>query len=122
MAIRGIRGAINVDEDRPEAIRQATCALLEAIMHANPGLMPAEVASVILTVTQDLSSMFPASAVRESPGWEHVPLLCANEIPVPDDLPLCLRVLIHWNTDLPQSAIRHVYLGQAARLRPDVTG
>jgi chorismate mutase len=28
---------------------------------------------------------------------------------------------LHWNTDLPQDDIRHVYLGAAASLRPDLT-
>jgi len=45
--------------------------------------------------------------------------MCAREIPVPGSLSLCIRVLIHWNTVLPQSAIHHVYLGEAAKLRPD---
>jgi chorismate mutase len=54
-------------------------------------------------------------------GWDHVPMMCACEIPVPGGLPRCIRVLIHWNTDCAQSAIRHIYLHEAAKLRPDLS-
>ncbi len=80
---------------------------------------PQDLASALFTVTEDLSAAYPAAAAREL-GWTDVPLICAREIPVPGGLPRCIRVLLHWNTDLPQSAIRHVYLGAAAALRPDL--
>jgi chorismate mutase len=53
-------------------------------------------------------------------GWDQVPMMCAREIPVPDSLPKCIRVLIHWNTDKEQSEIQHVYLRDAVKLRPDI--
>jgi chorismate mutase len=121
MTIRGVRGAIAVEQDRPEDVLAATRELLEAIRQANPGLEPDDLASVFFTVTSDLHSTYPALAARQL-GWVHVPLLCACEIDVPDSLPRCIRVLLHWNTDRPQSAVQHVYLGQAAVLRPDLTG
>jgi chorismate mutase len=79
-----------------------------------------DLASAFFTVTEDLHSAYPSQAAREL-GWQHVPLICSREIPVPGGLPRCIRVLLHWNTDLPQHAIRHVYLGGAAELRPDLT-
>lgn len=118
MSMRGIRGAITVDVDRSEAVLAATRELLEGILKANPTLQPEDVASVIFTLTQDLHSAYPARAAREM-GWNLVPLLCANEISVPDGLPRCIRVLIHWNTDLSAEAVCHVYLRQAVSLRPD---
>lgn len=118
--LRGIRGATAVEDDQPEAIFRATRELLEKILLANPSLRPTEIASAIFTVTPDLRSAYPARAAREI-GWERVPMLCAQEIPVPDGLPFCIRVLIHWNTDLPSEAVQHVYLHQAASLRPDLT-
>jgi chorismate mutase len=120
MYMRGIRGATVTAEDSPEAIYAATGELLQAIVEANPGLNPEDIASVIFTVTEDLTSAYPARAAREL-GWRHTPLICAREIPVPGGLPRCIRALVHWNTDLPQEAIRHVYLGAAARLRPDLS-
>ncbi|MEW6648806.1 MAG: chorismate mutase [Chloroflexota bacterium] len=119
MAVRGIRGAITVDEDQPGAVLAATRDLLLNIQQANPGFDPAAVASILFTTTADLVSVFPAQAARQL-GWNLTPLICAQEIPVPGSLPRCVRVLIHWNCDLPQSDIQHVYLGEAASLRPDL--
>lgn len=119
MPVRGIRGAVTVENDRPEEILAATGRLLSAIIETNPGLCPEDVASVLLTVTDDLRSIYPARAAREL-GWTEVPLLCAQEIPVAGSLPRCIRVLLHWNTTILQREIHHVYLGEAAGLRPDL--
>jgi chorismate mutase len=119
MSIRGIRGATVVERDDPAEILAATRELLVEIRDANPSLTPDDLASVFFTVTPDLRSAYPARAARDL-GWDLVPLMCAVEIPVPGSLPRCIRVLIHWNTDLPQPAIHHVYLRDAIRLRPDL--
>jgi hypothetical protein len=65
-------------------------------------------------------SIFSTRAARQL-GWVNVPLMCMQEIPVPGGLPRCIRVLLHWNTDLPQPVIHHIYLEEAVRLRPDLT-
>ncbi len=119
MAVRGIRGATVVEVDQPDVILAATRELLQAILRANPTLNPEDIASAYFTVTDDIHSAYPAQAARQM-GWERVPLMCAREIPVPGGLPRCIRVLIHWNTDLSASSIKHVYLGAARQLRPDL--
>ncbi|HEU4745706.1 MAG TPA: chorismate mutase [Anaerolineales bacterium] len=119
MPIRGIRGATTVTADEPELILQATRELLEEILAENEGMQPEDVASAIFTVTDDLASTFPAQGARQM-GWGLVPMLCAREIPVPESLPRVIRVLVHWNTDLPQDRITHVYLRDAVKLRPDL--
>jgi chorismate mutase len=119
MPIRGIRGATTVSADEPDLILQATRELLEEILEENEGMQPEDVASAIFTVTDDLASTFPAQAAREM-GWSLVPMLCAREIPVPNSLSRVIRVLVHWNTDVPQSGITHVYLREAVKLRPDL--
>jgi chorismate mutase len=119
MPVRGIRGANVVPADQPDLILAATRDLLLAIIEANPTLLTDEVTSVLFTLTPDLTSAFPAQAARQL-GWIEVPLMCAQEIPVPGSLPRCVRVLIHWNTALSQRAIQHVFLGEARRLRPDL--
>ena len=119
MPIRGIRGATTVTADEPELILQATRELLEEILAENEGMTPEDVASAIFTVTDDLASTFPAQGARQM-GWGLVPMLCAREIPVPNSLPRVIRVLVHWNTDLPQNQITHVYLREAVKLRPDL--
>lgn len=119
MTIRGIRGATTVSADEPDLILQATRELLEVILGENVGMRSQDVASAIFTVTDDLVSTFPAQAARQM-GWEWVPMLCAREIPVADSLPRVIRVLVHWNTEIPQSEIKHIYLRDAVRLRPDL--
>lgn len=119
MPVRGIRGAIDVSNDQPDEILSATRELLETILLANPSLKTPDVASVLFTVTEDIRSVFPAQAARQS-GWGEVPLICGLEIPVPGSLPRCIRVLLHWNTELSQADVHHVYLRGAAALRPDL--
>lgn len=119
MSLRGVRGATTAAQDQAEEILSATRELMEAILRTNPALQPEDIASVIFTTTADLRAVYPARAAREL-GWTDVPLMCAQEILVPEGQPRCIRVLLHWNTELPQSAIRHVYLRDAIRLRPDL--
>jgi chorismate mutase len=119
MPTRGIRGATTVAADEPDLILQATSELLEAILKENESMKPDDVGSAIFTVTEDLTSTFPAQAARQM-GWGMVPMMCAREIPVPDSLRKVIRVLVHWNTDVPQSEIKHVYLRDAVKLRPDL--
>ena len=119
MPTRGIRGATTVTADQPDLILQATRELLEAILAENAGMQSEDVGSAIFTVTDDLVSTFPAQAARQM-GWDMVPMLCGREIPVPGSLPRVIRVLVHWNTDVPQKEIVHVYLREAVKLRPDL--
>lgn len=118
--IRGIRGATSVQSDDPTLILAATEDLLQKILEGNPSLNSEDVASIFFTVTLDLVSVHPAQAARKM-GWNTVPLLCSTEIPVPGSLQRCVRVLIHWNTNLNQNQIKHVYLNEAVRLRPDLS-
>ncbi len=119
MPTRGIRGATTVAADEPDLILEATRELLEVILDSNEGMIPEDVGFAIFTVTDDLASTFPAQAAREM-GWGLVPMMCAREIPVPNSLPRVIRVLVHWNTEAPQSEITHVYLRDAVKLRPDL--
>ena len=120
MTTRGIRGATTVTADQPELILAATQEMLDAILRGNPSLQTEDIASAFFTTTEDLVSAYPALAARQL-GWEHVPMMCAREIPVPGSLAHCVRVLVEWNTDLRQNAIKHVYLREAVSLRPDLT-
>lgn len=119
MAVRGVRGAITVGQDTEPEVLAATRDLLLAICAENPELDSAEIASIFFTVTEDVHAVYPARAAREL-GWGDVPLMCAREIVVPGGLTGCIRVLIHWNTDLRQDQIHHVYLRGAVVLRPDL--
>jgi chorismate mutase len=120
MTTRGIRGATTVVADEPELILQATRELLEHIFEENPRIKSEDLGSVLFTMTSDLTSTFPAQAARQM-GWGLVPMMCAREISVPGSLPKVIRVLLHWNTETPQAEIKHVYLRDAVKLRPDLT-
>jgi chorismate mutase len=55
------------------------------------------------------------------PGWSRVPLMDAQEIPVPGSLPRCVRILMLVNTTRTADEVQHVYLRDAERLRPDLS-
>jgi chorismate mutase len=117
--VRGVRGAITVEENNAEQIRSATQILLKEILERN-ALQTEDIVSAIFTVTADLNADFPASSAREI-GWQQVPMLCATEIPVPGSLGHCIRVLLHVNTNLSQKEVQHIYMREAVRLRRDIT-
>jgi chorismate mutase len=119
MTMRGIRGATTIEIDQAEQVLSATSELLEAICSANSQLQTTDIASALFTMTADIASANPARAARQL-GWDRVPMMCAQEIPIPGGLPRCIRVLIHWNTDREQAAIHHIYLREAVILRPDL--
>lgn len=119
MDVRGIRGAVQVGENSRGAIGSATRSLLAAMVEAN-GIDPRQIASAFLTSTADLNADFPAYAVRQLPGWDRVPLLGAQELAVPDAMPRVIRIMLHVNSERDQAEIRHVYLGETAKLRPDL--
>jgi chorismate mutase len=117
MPCRGVRGATTADDNSSEAILKATREMLALVIRQN-GIKPEDVASAIFTVTNDLDAEFPALAARQL-GWLDVALLCGYEISVPGSLRRCVRVLIMWNTEKAADEIVHVYIKDAARLRPD---
>jgi chorismate mutase len=119
MLCRGVRGATTADSNSREDILTATRQLLALMIRIN-GIEPEFVASAVFSLTRDLDAEFPALAARQL-GWLDVPLLCTYEVDVPGSLRRCVRVLIHWNTDKPQHEIRHVYVKEAERLRPDLS-
>lgn len=117
---RGIRGATTVSQNEEQEILDATAVLLKDIVEKNE-IEPEDICSVWITVTQDLDATFPARAIRVLNGWDMVPLMCSTEIPVKGGLPKCIRFLIQVNTNKGQRDMKHVYLNEAKRLRPDLS-
>ncbi len=115
---RGVRGATTVAADSREAVIEATIELLNAMVEANQ-VKPDDVVSAFFTTTPDITAEFPALAARQI-GWTQVAMLCGHEMDVPGSLPLCLRVLLHVNTERSAGQIAHVYLRGAMALRPDL--
>ncbi len=120
MRFRGIRGAVTVDANTEQAILDATSELLKQMLRANEVDVD-DIAGIFFTVTPDLTTAFPAEAARRLAGWTQVPLMCAQEIPVPGALDRCVRVLMLINTTKTMDEVQHVYLRGAERLRPDLT-
>ncbi len=118
MAVRAVRGAVQVESNERTAILAGTAELVTEVMARN-SLSTDQVISVIFTATADLDAEFPALAARKL-GFQEVPLLCAGEIPVPGAMPRVVRLLMHVETDLPRSGVHHVYLRGAAALRLDI--
>ena len=115
--VRGVRGATTAEANTREAILTATQELLCLMIEANH-IQPADVASAIFTTTTDLNAEYPALAARAL-GWHDVALLCMHEMAVPHGLQHCIRILLHWNTELAAHEVKHVYLKGAVILRPD---
>lgn len=118
MPVRGVRGATTVSRNNRDEILEATNELLSKMLEANE-IDTDDLASAWLTTTPDVYAEFPAVAARLM-GWTQVPLMQSHEMSVPGMLPMCIRVLLHWNTDKGQHDIRHIYLREAVRLRPDL--
>ncbi len=116
--VRAVRGAITAAKNNEQEIIDATKYLLSEMIKQN-NLTEDDLISIIFTVTPDLDQAFPARAAREC-GFTQTPLMCSVEIPVPGSLPLCIRILIHCHTSLSKAEIRHLYLRDAVKLRPDL--
>ena len=111
----GIRGATRADENTDVAIYAATRELLADVIEAN-SLEEDNVAAVYFTVTPDLNAAYPAAAARQL-GWNSTALMCATEIPVPNSLPRCVRIMILYNTEKSKQDIVNVYLRGTEVLR-----
>lgn len=118
LTLRALRGATTVDEDTAEQVGTRVVALLEAMFERND-IDHDDVVSIIFTATDDIHSAFPATAAR-SVGLGDVPLLCARELDIRGGAAHCIRVLMHLNTELTRSELRHVYLEGARGLRDDL--
>jgi chorismate mutase len=118
MLVRGVRGATTVEANTVEAVLEATRELLAAMLKANE-IDVEYVASAFFTTTVDLNAEFPAVAARDIVGT-NVALMCGHEMNQPGGLPMCLRILLHVNTDEKAREIKHIYLRGARVLRPDL--
>ncbi len=115
--VRGVRGATTAEANTREAILAATRELLGLMIEAN-AIQPEDVASAIFTTTIDLNANYPALAARAL-GWHEVALMCMHEMNVPHGLKMCVRILLHWNTEVSAQDVKHVYIKGAVNLRPD---
>ena len=116
-AVRALRGATTLDADTKEQMTERVQTLLREMVERN-GVHHDDIISVVFTATDDLRSMFPATAARAL-GLGDLPLLCAREVPVPGSLPRIVRLMLHYYADEDHTP-QHVYLGAARALRSDL--
>lgn len=114
---QAIRGATTVDSNSEALILSATKDLLEKVIQSNE-LSEKDIISIFFTATTDLNAAFPAKAAREM-GLLNTPLMCGQEIEVPDALALCIRIIMHVNTSKEKEELIHIYEKAAISLRPD---
>jgi chorismate mutase len=117
--IRGMRGAITVNQNTEEDIITATEELLVKLIEEND-IQPDLVASAFISTTEDINAAFPAKVLRNLEGWTYVPVMCMQEMPVPNSLKMCVRIMMHVDTTKSQEEIKHIYLKGAKILRPDL--
>ncbi len=118
MPVLALRGAITIDDDSPAEIERHTTRLLETLYQRNE-LTHDDIISVFFTATPDIRSAPPAVAARKF-GLVDVPLLCGQEMDVDGSLGMCVRLMLHLETDLPRTELRHVFLRGAVVLRPEL--
>ena len=117
-AVRALRGATTVDKDTADQVTERVQTLVTRMLEAN-GVAHDDLISILFTATDDVTSMFPATAAR-AVGLGDVPLICARELSVEGGTPLCIRVMMHLTTDRARHELHHVYLEGARGLRDDL--
>ena len=115
MTTKGIRGAITVDNNTEESIKEATLELLKEMVEKN-NIDKSKISHAIFTLTKDLNAVFPAKFARIDFGWDKVAMMCYHELDVPNSLEKCLRILIVLNCD-DDFEPEFVYLRGAGNLR-----
>ncbi|GHH74925.1 chorismate mutase [Streptomyces sulfonofaciens] len=118
MAVRAVRGAVQLDRDEADHMAEQVGRLITAVLERNE-LGTDDLISIWFTATPDLHSDFPAAAARKL-GITDVPLICAQELDIKGAMPRVVRILAHVETDRPRADVAHVYLGAAAALRKDI--
>ena len=96
MITKGIRGAITVENNSKEALKDATLVLLREMFSANE-IKSEFISHIIFTTTKDLNAEFPAKFARQDMGLKSTAMMCFHELDVPNSLKMCLRVLIVYN-------------------------
>lgn len=117
--IRGFRGATTVNENNETEMLAETKQLILTMVEKND-IKPEDISHVFFSLTTDLNAAFPAKVSREIDGWKHVPVMCMQEVAVPNSLEKCIRVMLVAQTNLQQKDVQHIFLNDAVKLRPDL--
>ena len=117
-AVRALRGATTLDVDEPDHVNERVQALVGEMLERNQ-VSKDDLISILFTATDDIHSMFPATAARAIDLGD-VPLICARELDITGGTPMCVRVMMHLQTTRSRRELHHVYLEGARQLRDDL--
>ena len=120
MGLVAIRGATTVNADTAEEIKAASVEMVKQIIEKNNIKPETDIVMLFLTMTSDLRSFNASSAIRQGMDWQHVPFFTSQEPEIDGMLQRCIRILIQCNLPVEQENVQHIYLGEAANLRPDL--
>ncbi|GMO11723.1 MAG: chorismate mutase [Treponemataceae bacterium] len=116
----GIRGAVCAENTRASIIHAVEKLFTQ--LYAENRLQQQDLVSIQWTVTDDLTEINPAAALRESVHKDiasKTALFCAAEPNVKNALPQVIRLLVTAYAE-ESAAIHHVYIDGAEKLRPDL--
>jgi chorismate mutase len=110
-----VRGAVCCT-NTPESISKMVPSLYREILERNK-ISEDDIVSILFTVTDDLTILNPATALRRAGLALAVPLFASAEPFIEGYLPSVVRVLVtYYGTSRPE----HIYMNGAEILRPDI--
>lgn len=118
MKLIGVRGATMLKENESSEMKDAVQELLKEMLSQNR-IENDDLVSIIFTTTSDLNCSFPAASARDL-GLGDVPLLCSQEIDVPNAPAKVVRILMHTYSNFVRKDVNHIYLRGAEVLRQDL--
>lgn len=116
MAVRAVRGAIQIDKNREKFIDDGVIRLVRTIIENNE-IDSNNIISIIFSQTKDITAKNPAAALRKI-GFIDTPLFCTEEPDVIGSMERIVRVLITAETERD---LKPVYLEGAKKLRRDIS-
>ena len=115
MAVRAVRGAIQIEKNDAEKIEMGVVKLIKKLVGVN-NIEVTEIISIMFSQTSDLDALNPAAALRTI-GFGETPLFCTREPDVVNSMNRVIRVLMTVETDC---CLNPVYLEGAEKLRSDL--
>lgn len=113
--LKAVRGAVCCKNESEDIKKNIECLYTE-ILTKNK-ISEKNIVSVQFTVTDDLTELNPATALRKSGFAKTIPLFCSAEPKIKTGLSKTIRILIYYygrKNPIP------VYLNGAEILRPDI--
>lgn len=119
MNIYSVRGAITIEENTKECIVKDTEELLKQVLKEND-IVKDDIINIIFSATKDITKAYPAIATRNL-GITDCAIMCMQELNIEGSLSMCIRLMMTINTNKSKNELKHIYLKEAKKLRPDIS-